>query len=140
MADDAPVAQAKLVIPSRIEHLSRIRELIENSAAQAGFSPQRVQRIVTAAFEAVVNAATHGSPLGPNNVITVVVRVFEDRLEIEVFDQGDGFPDLKLRDMPDTTSSRGRGIALMRTLMDKVELDNGSGARVKLTSFREKPY
>ena len=134
---ETPTARAKLVIPSRPEHLHAVRELVENTASQAGLPPHEVQRVVTAAFEAVVNAATHGSPLGPENTITVEVYVYTDRLVIEVVDQGPGFKDTRPRQMPGAASNRGRGIPLMRALMDKVEITNYDGGKVTLTKYLE---
>jgi anti-sigma regulatory factor (Ser/Thr protein kinase) len=117
--------------------LPRVRDLIESSAVAAGFGPTDVQRVVTAAFEAVTNAATHGSPLGAANSIAVVVSTYADRLVIDVTDEGNGFDDGAPCCMPDTSSRRGRGLALMRALMDEVRLENAEGGRVTLTKYRE---
>jgi serine/threonine-protein kinase RsbW len=136
MIEDAPIAQARLTISSRLEGLPQVRELIETSAAQMDFTEQEVQRIVTAAFEAVANAATHGSPMGGRNSITVVTQVFPDRFVVEVRDQGDGITHSILPDMPTTESSRGRGLPLMRALMDEVNVSNDGGCRVVLVKYR----
>ena len=134
---DVPIVQAKLVVSSRLERLPEVRDLIEHTAGQAGFSLQEVQRIVTAVFEAVTNAVVHGSPEGPSNTITIVGRLFPDRFEVQIEDEGPGFDDLTPRRMPDATSRRGRGIALMHTLMDHVELESNPHGRVTLTHYRQ---
>jgi len=131
-----PIVQAGLVIPSRPEHLPEVRELVGSTADKAGFPPHEVQRIVTAAFEAVVNAATHGSPLAPQNTINVTVSVYADRMVVEVADQGPGFGNANAHEMPDLASARGRGIALMRALVDEVELVTDGGGKVILTKYR----
>ncbi len=135
--DQAPVTQTKITIPSRLDHLRRVRDLIEHAALQTEFPEREVQRIVTAAFEAVTNAATHGSPLGEENQITVIAQVYPDRFVVEIHDQGNGIPKITLPEMPTTDSSRGRGIPLMRILMDQVKLSNDDGGRVVLTKFRK---
>lgn len=135
---DEPISQSKLVIPNKFEHISRVRDLIGRAAKQAGFSPQEVQRIATAAFEAVINAATHGSPLGVKNTISIDVRVYADKFIVEVADQGPGFGDFKPSKMPDVTSNRGRGVPLMWALMDDVKITSNDGARVTLTKYLEK--
>lgn len=134
---DVPIVQAKLIVPSRLERLPEVRDLIEHTAAQAGFTLQEVQRIVTAAFEAVTNAVVHGSPQGPANSITIVAQLFRDRFVVQVEDEGPGFRDLTPREMPDVTARRGRGIALMRALMDRVELESTPSGRVTLTQYRQ---
>jgi anti-sigma regulatory factor (Ser/Thr protein kinase) len=133
---EAPIVQARLVVPSSPEHLTNVRELVEDTAGQVGFSVSEVQRIVTAAYEAVVNAATHGSPLGSQSSIEINVRAYSDRLVIEVQDQGDGFPSNISKRMPDTSSRRGRGIPLMHALVDEVQFDDSDGGKVTLTKYK----
>jgi anti-sigma regulatory factor (Ser/Thr protein kinase) len=131
-----PVAESKIIIPSKLEHLPRVRDLVESMAEQAGFSPQETQRIVTAAFEAVANAVTHGSPVGAENTVCVDVLVYPDKMVVEVADQGPGFGKVSSREMPDVSSSRGRGIPLMHTLVDDVQLVAENGGKVILTKYR----
>jgi anti-sigma regulatory factor (Ser/Thr protein kinase) len=133
---ESPIVQARLVIPSSPEHLTNIRDLVEDAAGQVGFSVSEVQRIVTAAYEAVVNAATHGSPLEGKNSIEIDVRAYPDKLVIEVQDQGDGFPASLSEKMPDTSSRRGRGIPLMYALVDEVRFDDSSGGKVTLIKYK----
>ena len=133
---EEPIVQSSVTIPSAPEHLARVRDVIEITASQIGFPVEDVQRIVTAAFEAAVNAATHGSPLGPKNKITVDIRVYNDKLVVEVRDQGLGFDDNTDQEMPDITAPRGRGIPLMRALVDDVQFLSNDGGRVILTKFR----
>lgn len=134
--DEEPLAESSVTIPSCPEHLPRVRDVIEITAAQVGFPVEDVHRIVTAAFEAAVNAATHGSPLGSKNRITVDIRVYSDKLVVEVKDQGHGFQNNTERKMPGITAPRGRGIPLMRTLVDDVRFLNEDGGRVILTTYR----
>lgn len=133
---NTPLIEAKLVIPSRLDNLPRIRELVDSTAGQAGFGQQEIQRIVTAAFEAVVNAITHGSPLGSKNTISVDIRIFPDRFVVDVSDQGPGFQGMLSREMPDASSRRGRGLPLMQALVDEVQLSTTNGGRVTLTMYR----
>jgi len=135
MAAD-PIIRTRLDIPSSPKNLQSVREIMETTASEAGFPINDVRKIVTAAFEAVVNAITHGSPLGDKNTIRISVSVFDDRMVVEVADQGKGFPKSTIRKMPDTTSPRGRGIPLMCSLVDDVRLKNNSGGKVILTKYR----
>ena len=132
---ESPYLQAKLIIPSKPAHLSSVRDLIESAAGQTELAANEVQRVVTAAFEAVVNAATHGSPQGPGSTIAVDVYVYQDRLVIEVLDHGHGIECPKSSKMPDTEATRGRGIPLMRALVDKVEFSKSDVGRVTLIKY-----
>jgi anti-sigma regulatory factor (Ser/Thr protein kinase) len=135
---DTPIALSKLVVPSKPEYMPSVREFIEKAALNVGFTEQETQRIVTAAFEAVANAATHGSPHGPQDVITIKISIYDDRFVVEIIDHGNGIA-LAPKAMPDVTSLRGRGIPLMKALVDDVEIVNNSGARVILTKYRRQP-
>lgn len=137
MSVERPTVQTKVVIPSKLNHVHGIRDLIERTADQVGFPPQEVQRIVTAAFEAIVNAVTHGSPHGGDNTIRVDVRAYSDRLVVEITDQGRGLKDFQPKEMPDTTSRGGRGVPLMRALVDEVEFSGENGGKVTLTMYRD---
>lgn len=136
MAAD-PIIRARLDISSSPNNLQSVREIIETTAGEVGFPLDDVHKIVTAAFEAVVNAITHGSPLGDKNTISIFVSVYDDRMVVEVEDQGEGFPKSTIRKMPDTTSPRGRGIPLMHSLVDDVRFKNNSGGKVILTKYRD---
>ncbi|MEN6520815.1 MAG: anti-sigma regulatory factor [Armatimonadota bacterium] len=131
-----PVLQAKLDLPGSSKNLQSVREVIESTASEVGFSVDDVRKIVTAAFEAVANAVTHGSPLESKNTISITISVYADKLVVEVADQGEGFPLNILKKMPDTSSPRGRGIPLMYSLVDEVKFENNSGGRVILTKYR----
>lgn len=131
-----PIVQAKLDLPGSSKNLQSVREIIETTADEVGFSVDDVRRIVTAAFEAVTNAVIHGSPLGNKNTVGVTISVYTDKLVVEVDDQGGGFPLNVLKKMPDTSSPRGRGIPLMYSLVDEVSFKNNGGGKVILTKYR----
>ncbi len=136
MIDEQPVIEAKLVVPSSREHLPSIRSLIEHTTAQAGFPTEDIQRIVTAAFEAVVNAITHGSPHGSEDSVSIGLYVYRNHLVIEIEDKGSGITDGINKVMPDITSHRGRGIPLMYALMDDVKFVSlNGGTKVILTKY-----
>lgn len=73
--------------------------------------------VALAASEALGNAYDHASGVG--GVLTV--RAYDDRVVIEVTDRGKGF-EIAPDEEPDETEERGRGIRLMRMLVDCVEV------------------
>jgi serine/threonine-protein kinase RsbW len=80
-------------------------------------------RLLVAGTEAVNNGILHGSKSDPRKKVRVVCILEKDTLVFLVKDQGCGF---KPEDVPDPLEEKnllktsGRGIFLMRSLMDKV--------------------
>ena len=80
-------------------------------------------RLLVAGTEAVNNGIIHGSKSDPRKKVHVVCILEKDTLVFRVKDQGRGF---KPEEVPDPLEEKnllktsGRGIFLMRSLMDKV--------------------
>ena len=94
--------------------------------------------ILIAVSEAATNALEHGSPHADADEIAVRCRFEADRLVIEVMDRGKGFDPLSVP-VPVAEQMRegGMGIFFMRTLMDEVSFDCGSGGTtVRLVKWR----
>ncbi len=89
-----------------------------------GFCEEAVFAIKLALEEAMTNAVKHGNGNDATKKITVRYAVDDERIEITVSDEGQGFAP---EDVPDPTSNdrltlpSGRGIMLMRAYMDDVE-------------------
>ena len=92
-----------------------------------------VPKIVLCADEALINAVQHAadSPIG------VAAEVRGERLVLEVVDGGSGFDPSDLGDdpLPDLMGEHGRGLFLIRQLMDDLEIlsdDRGATLRMAL--------
>ncbi len=109
------------------------REAVENLAAEAGFVGNDLGDIVCAVFEGCVNAATHGR-MGRCGPVTLTLRVHADRFEAVVKDSGNGTCHTD-SPMPPPASYRGRGVPLMKALMDEVRLENDNGCRLTLVKY-----
>ncbi|BCR05412.1 anti-sigma factor [Desulfuromonas versatilis] len=80
--------------------------------------------------EAMTNAIRHANEDDPKKEVHIVISIQDENLNIKVFDQGQGFdvcaistPDFKGLD------EHGRGVFIIRTLMDEVtyrKLDGGN--------------
>lgn len=126
----------ELNIPSHSRYLSRARREVEVAAEECGgFGEAEIYQMKVAVSEAVANAIEHGSPLGEANQILLTVQCDQDRLIIEIADQGV----FKAR-LPVTEgrpSHRGRGIFLMTALMDEVKIiERQTGTVVSLTKLK----
>jgi serine/threonine-protein kinase RsbW len=115
-------------LPGEAASVPLIRNYVGAVAREMGFSEARVRDILIAVSEAATNALKHGSPQGEADEIAVRCHLEADQLVIEVMDRGTGFDPLSVP-VPIAEQMRegGMGIFFMRTLMDEVSFDCGSG-------------
>jgi anti-sigma regulatory factor (Ser/Thr protein kinase) len=105
----------------------------------AGLNGEQRDNLAVAVAEALSNAAVHGNRLHPRHSVRVIVEVTpKECVVVEVADLGPGFDSSQVGDP--THPARvlmpgGRGIFLMRQLVDRVEY-NEAGNRVRLTVER----
>jgi serine/threonine-protein kinase RsbW len=91
--------------------------------------------------EALANAVIHGNHENPGKQVYVGCRGGTDEVSIVIRDEGLGFDS---GDVPDPTapenikSSHGRGIYLMKTLMDELRFERG-GTVVYMRKSARKP-
>jgi anti-sigma regulatory factor (Ser/Thr protein kinase) len=105
------------------------RSLVAHLAA-CGFAGTDLADIETAVGEALANAAEHGHRA--ESGFEVRVHVNNDRVVIEIQDEGGGFSTAPATISPPQDAPRGFGIFLMRHLMDEVAFDE-RGTCVRLT-------
>ena len=91
--------------------------------------------------EALANAVLYGNNADPTKTVRVEISVHETKVEIIVIDQGPGFDP---GTVPDPTepenldSPGGRGLFLIRNLMDEIEY-NERGNAVRMVLARRDP-
>jgi|MTBAKSStandDraft_1061840.scaffolds.fasta_scaffold27604_3 serine/threonine-protein kinase RsbW len=112
-------------IPSRTSFLSGLeavyRQFMSDFADENSLCPDE---IFLAIVEGVVNAVKHGNAEDSRKNVDVELLLTEEALHITIKDRGNGFRPEALADPthPDNiTLPGGRGIFLMRRLMDSVE-------------------
>ena len=116
-------------MPSEIEAISplvdRIIRLIEESHCVLGDEPA----VGLALREALNNAVLHGNRLDPVKLVRVHCRCeFGEGVSIVIKDQGRGFDPTTITDPSisgNLEAEHGRGIFLMRWLMDEVSFEFG---------------
>lgn len=102
-----------------------------------GFREEVAFEIDVALREAVINAVLHGNKREENKTVEVAFKSLPDALQIEVHDQGQGFDPESVADptRPENLmKTSGRGIFLIRALMDEVEwfIRPGGGWTVRM--------
>ncbi|MCK5565063.1 MAG: ATP-binding protein [Planctomycetes bacterium] len=118
-------------IKSQSSEMEKVCREILGEAVSSGFSEDDVFAIHLALEEAFINAVKHGNKDDLNKKISIDYIISDDKFEITVSDEGEGFhPDV----VPDPRSdenickSSGRGLLLIRSYMDKVEYSEKGNA------------
>lgn len=121
---------AVIRIKSRMEEVPDAREGIHRALRAAGWNRESCLPVLLALDESLVNAVEHGNGGDARKSVTVRYRIESDRVTIEVADEGPGFPpgDIKPIDSLPPYADSGRGIFLIRSLMDEVSFNaEGNG-------------
>lgn len=128
-------------IPSDVGYIERVVEIVRRQVAEMSFDTKHVMLNVPVALtEALSNAILRGNREDPDKHVHVRVSVTTRQLVMEVKDEGNGFDiDDCTRDpgRPENVEREdGRGLFLMRSLMDSVERYDDDGNVVRLTLNR----
>jgi serine/threonine-protein kinase RsbW len=129
----------RLAIGSRLELLSLIHAIIEGIAREQKLSEETTMALQVAVIEAGTNAIQHGNVFAETKAVKFDFLVQNGGIEIQVDDYGKGFDPSMVEDpTSDEThllSPHGRGLFLMRSLMDEVTFeerpDHGTTVRLK---------
>ena len=122
---DSDDIHVDIVVPNKKRYLSLIGNIAEEVARAldryAGDRDALAYHLNLVLTEAMANAIEHSTPVDTDHTVRVCIFIEEDDLCIRVYDHGQGFNiDLIPTPEPDDLSERGRGIFLIRTLMDVV--------------------
>ena len=127
--------------PSDVNYIERVVGVVIRHCEEFAYSARQCAlNVLVALTEALSNAILRGNGDDRGKHVRVRARVDERELVLEVADEGQGF-DFD-RCMTDPTSPEnlsredGRGLYLMRRLMDRVERFNDHGNVVRLTLRR----
>jgi serine/threonine-protein kinase RsbW len=130
----------RLRVPSAVDRLAELRQLVRESAREAGADPGVVDDLVQAVDEAATNAITHGHGDRPGWVEVSVERR-GGNLVVTVEDDGPAFDPTTVPE-PDMTVSalargpHGMGIHLIRLATDAVSYRPRDGGGNILTMTR----
>ncbi len=130
-----------LTIGSRLEFLSMVHALIEGIARQFDLDDETSNALMIAVIEAGTNAIQHGNAFAEDKTVTFEFRVTAGDIHVRVEDHGRGFDPAKVANPTDPSNlldPNGRGLYLMRTLMDEVKFDTRGdhGTTVRLRKTR----
>jgi serine/threonine-protein kinase RsbW len=113
-------------VPNQTRYLSLIGRIGEDIAREidryTGDRETLAYHINLVLTEAMSNAIKYGNPDNKEETVHILINISENELFIRIYDYGQGF-DINEIPLPDfdALEDRGRGIFLIKTLMDSVQ-------------------
>jgi serine/threonine-protein kinase RsbW len=128
-----------LELPNDLRAIERSVDYLTDKGREVGFDDERLRlNFRVGLTEALANAMLYGNGRDPQKRVRVVACLTSQKIEIQVTDEGRGFDPHAVLD-PTLPANRvrpgGRGIFLIRQLMDRVEFnDRGNSITMILLS------
>ena len=126
---DKPIISGDTItIPSSQNHLADVDLFIESVLREYGTPPTLIPDIAISVSEIVNNAVMHGNRQSPDKVVIVRIGRDQNIVLITVTDQGTGFDPGEIENPLDDNNllkAVGRGMLIVRSLMDTVEVVPG---------------
>jgi len=139
---DSTTNRSSMTLESDLANVDPVETKAEQLARDAGFDEDTASQIAMVAREAVINAILHGNKKDPAKRVQVGFELNDESLRIKIADEGAGLdPDT----VPDPLApenilrSSGRGIFLMRAIMDEVHFHQlDPGTEIEMIKHRAK--
>ena len=124
--------ELELNLPRDNATVPLVRHILRHTLTEFGVTQECVGDVELAVTEACANVIEHASG---DDEYEVRVAVDDAQCEIKVIDMGNGFDQLLAADYPDGDAEHGRGLLIMRALMDSMtfESEPEQGTVVRLT-------
>ena len=126
----ADARTVRLTIPAKAEYITLCRLALTGLARLRPLSDEQLADLKLALTEATSNSVRHAYP-GAEGSVEIAYELHDDRLVIEVTDEGEGFDPVEESgngDLENLTEG-GLGIAIIRSIADEFELGKGPGGR-----------
>src|SRR2546422_11764541 len=115
----------ELRIPSRLEEMQAVHALIAAAVKEYKLTNEMAHWMELSISESMINAIQHGNKADPAKQATLRISSSGDAIEIIVEDEGKGFTLDNVADPTDKANllkPSGRGILIIRSFMDEVDL------------------
>lgn len=123
----------ELTMENSASTIPHMRKFIESLLKDFPFSKKKANELVLCIDEALSNSVRYGQSANQqNNIISLKWQPTQDGIKFEIIDNGPGFSvNLDKWKPPKVDSEKGRGIYIMKNLLDKLIIeDMGSGTKV----------
>ncbi|HXR41601.1 MAG TPA: ATP-binding protein [Acidothermaceae bacterium] len=126
--------QLRLLLPGEERSVPVVRKVLSHALGVLGVERACIEDVELAISEACTNVLDHA---GPHDEYVVVAGVDDDQCVIEICDEGVNFsepPPATPGTLVDPEAEHGRGVQLMRALVDRLDfaVGDGSGTVVRL--------
>lgn len=119
-------ALIELVLPASALSVGMARDVLRATAERVGFGAGDCGELAVAVSEAITNAVVHAGA----GAVTVRYEVAADEIIAEVEDDGVGFDTAVIERRYRPGEQTGRGMRLMRSLVDALECTSGPGGTI----------
>ena len=132
----------ELTVPSTLEALDAVQRLVTDATREYGLSEDFAYWMELTICESMINAIRHGNQCDPSKKAHLKISLVGPQIEIIVEDQGHGF---NLGDLADPTETKnllkpsGRGILIIRSFMDEVDISQAEGGGNRLRMVKRLP-
>lgn len=129
----------EVTLESDLKNVEVAEEITLRVAGTAGFDEDEQHRIEMAVHESMINAIWHGNKNDSSKSVWLQFKIYRDRLEIRIRDQGNGFDPHRIPDPLENDNLlnvSGRGIFLIRAFMDEFKVENVNGAGTEVTMVK----
>ncbi|MBI4459436.1 MAG: ATP-binding protein [Acidobacteria bacterium] len=123
----------EFTLGSTLRSVDVAERLIRRMCRRAGYTLRQCEEIALAVRETVANAVLHGNCCDDAKSVTLAAELRGSRMVISVRDEGKGFDPALVPDPLDPRNlflETGRGVFLIKALMDEVDLQCAEGGTV----------
>jgi serine/threonine-protein kinase RsbW len=139
---DSATNRGSMTLASELSSVDVVEAKAEQLAHEAGFDEDTASQVAMVVREAVINAILHGNKKDPAKHVQWSYELNDEALKFKIADEGPGLdPD----SVPDPLApenilrSSGRGIFLMRAIMDEVHFHQlNPGTEIEMIKHRAK--
>jgi serine/threonine-protein kinase RsbW len=127
------------VLESTLESVDQAERVTLDLARESGFAEEELDRIGMSVRECMVNAVVHGNRYNAHKKVQLSLSRTPERFTIRIADQGEGFDPGALPDPvagDNILRQSGRGIFLMKTFMDELQVRRLQPAGTEVTLIK----
>ena len=130
-----------LILKSEPRQILRVETFLEKINKKLRLDETKYHRLLVATTEAVNNGMIHGNKRLPEKEVTLTCEVKRNVLVITIEDEGSGIDPKRLPDplaKENLLRENGRGVFLMRTLMDEISFRKGKKRSAVIMAMKMK--
>lgn len=133
--------EVELTISSHPRWMRLVRQVVHEFAVEAGFGSRDAHAVTLAVGEAIGNVIKHAYQGRTDQKFSLACSANGVGLEVRIADHGEAFDPISRTSLPpDELRPGGRGLFLMRAIMDEMEYErDGDMNVVRMRKFRNTP-